>query len=104
MDAVLTNHTEPGSCAVDGVAVADEPGVVVTNDIGITAGDWGPMGAWLNDVPDGSVVRMRFYLFDMPEGASMRILAIALTAPASTFERAVEAAAPVLDSIEFHAP
>ena len=48
--------------------------------------------------------RMRLYLFDMPEGSSMRILAIAIVAPESRFERAVKAAAPVVDSIEFHAP
>lgn len=34
----------------------------------------------------------------------MRTLAIAIVAPGSRFERAVEAAAPVVDSIEFHAP
>jgi hypothetical protein len=47
---------------------------------------------------------MRLYLFDVPEGSSMRILAIAIVAPESSFERAVEAAAPVVDSVEFHAP
>lgn len=47
---------------------------------------------------------MRLYLFDAPEGSSMRILAIAIVAPESRFERAVEAAAPVVDSIEFHGP
>lgn len=47
---------------------------------------------------------MRLYLFDVPEGSSMRILAIAIVAPESRFERAVEAAAPVVDSVEFHAP
>jgi hypothetical protein len=48
--------------------------------------------------------RMRLYLFDVPEGSSMRILAIAIIAPESRFERVVEAAMPVVDSIEFHAP
>lgn len=48
--------------------------------------------------------RMRLYLFDMPEGSSMRILAIAIMSPEARFERAVEAAAPVVDSVEFHAP
>ncbi|HEU4759613.1 MAG TPA: hypothetical protein VFT91_06480 [Dehalococcoidia bacterium] len=47
---------------------------------------------------------MRLYLFDAPEGSPMRILAIAIVAPESRFERAVEAAAPVVDSVEFHAP
>lgn len=47
---------------------------------------------------------MRLYLLDVPEGSSMRILAIAVAAPRSTFDRAVEAAAPVLNSVEFHTP
>jgi hypothetical protein len=47
---------------------------------------------------------MRLYLFDVPDGSSTRILAIAIVAPESRFERAVEAAAPVVNSIEFHAP
>ena len=47
---------------------------------------------------------MRLYLFDVPEGSSMRILAIAIVAPESRFERAVEAAAPVVDSVEFPVP
>ena len=32
----------------------------------------------------------------------MRILAMAITAPESRFDKAVEAAAPVIDSVEFH--
>ncbi|MEO8639272.1 MAG: hypothetical protein ABI458_05075 [Chloroflexota bacterium] len=47
---------------------------------------------------------MRLYLVDVIEGTSMRILAIAIVAPESRFERAVEAAAPIIDSIEFRAP
>ncbi|KRT61071.1 MAG: hypothetical protein XU10_C0044G0004 [Chloroflexi bacterium CSP1-4] len=47
---------------------------------------------------------MRLYLMDAPEGSSMRILAIAIVAPESRFERVVEAATPVVYSIEFHAP
>jgi hypothetical protein len=46
--------------------------------------------------------RVRLYLFDAPEGASMRILAIAFDVPESDFERAVEATAPI--AVEFHAP
>jgi hypothetical protein len=48
--------------------------------------------------------RMRLYLFDVPEGSSMRVLAIAIIAPESRFESVVEAAAPVVDSVEFHVP
>ncbi len=46
--------------------------------------------------------RMRLYLFDVPEGSSFRVLAIAIIAPESRFESVVEAAAPVVDSVEFH--
>jgi hypothetical protein len=66
-------------------------------------GDWAEM-----DVDNGLATGlatgdlMRLYLFDVPEGSSMRILAIAIIAPESRFERAVEAAAPVVDSVEFH--
>ena len=42
--------------------------------------------------------RMRLYLFDAPEGSSMRILAMAIVVPESRFERA----APALDAVEFH--
>jgi hypothetical protein len=37
---------------------------------------------------------MRLYLFDLPEGLSARILAIAIVAPEPRFEPVVEAAAP----------
>ena len=53
---------------------------------GVTSGEW-----------------MRLYLFDVPEGLSMRVLAIAIVAPEARFERAVETAAPIVDSLEFHA-
>jgi hypothetical protein len=46
--------------------------------------------------------RMRLYLLDLP-GGSARILAIAIDAPEAHFERVLEAAAPIVDSIEFHA-
>jgi hypothetical protein len=51
--------------------------------------------------PEGE--RMRLYLFDAPEGSSMRILAIAIVVPEDRFERAVGGAAPVVASVEFHA-
>ena len=40
---------------------------------------------------------------DVPEGLSMRVLAIAIVAPEARFERAVETAAPIVDSLEVHA-
>ena len=47
---------------------------------------------------------MRLYLFDAPSGSSMQVLAIVIDVPESRFKRAVEAAAPIVDSVEFHAP
>jgi DNA-binding CsgD family transcriptional regulator len=46
--------------------------------------------------------RVRLYLFDAPEGSSMRTLAIAIKVPESRWQTAVDAAAAV--SVEFHAP
>lgn len=60
---------------------------LVVGNIGLVSGD-----------------RMRLYLFDMPDGSSMRILAIAIIAPESRFASLTEAAGPVVDSVEFHAP
>jgi hypothetical protein len=48
--------------------------------------------------------RTRLYLLDAPEGSSIRILAIAINAPERDFERVMEAAEPIVDSFEFHAP
>jgi hypothetical protein len=72
-------------------------------------GSWasgGVSGGGVGGVTSGGVTgdRMRLYLFDVPEGSNVRILAIAIVAPEARFERAVEAAAPVLESLEFHAP
>jgi hypothetical protein len=43
------------------------------------------------------------YVMDLP-GGSARALAIKITAPEAVFERAVETAAPVLESFEFRTP
>jgi len=48
--------------------------------------------------------RMRLYLLDLPEGSATPILAIAIVAPEARFDAVIEAAAPILDSFEFHAP
>jgi hypothetical protein len=45
--------------------------------------------------------RMRLYLLNLPEGLSAPIMAIAIGAPEPRLERVVEAAAPILDSLEF---
>jgi len=51
--------------------------------------------------------RMRLYLLDTPwrgENWSRRVFALWIVAPEARFEHVVEAAQPILDSIEFHAP
>jgi len=45
--------------------------------------------------------RMRLYLLDYP-GGSARILAIAIIATEARFERLMEAAAPIVESFQFH--
>jgi hypothetical protein len=49
-------------------------------------------------------IRMRLYLLDLPEGSSERIVMIAIAAPETRFDAVIEAAAPIIDSIEFPAP
>ena len=55
-------------------------------------------------VPLATGDRMRLYLFDTPEGSSMRILAISIVAPESRFETAVRAAEPIVATVEFRSP
>jgi hypothetical protein len=66
----------------------------------LKVGDCAPMA--LEGVSAGPDGPMRLYLLDLPEGMSARILAIAIVAHESEFERVVEAAVPVVDSLEFH--
>ena len=81
LDAVMMNVVSPGEQEV---------------------GDCVPMV--LEQLSLGQDSQMRLYLLDLPDGMSARTLAIAITALDSEFERVVEAATPVLDSFEFHAP
>ena len=48
--------------------------------------------------------RTRLYVFDAPAGSSFRTMAIAINAPEQDFEHVMEAAEPIVDSFEFHAP
>jgi hypothetical protein len=66
------------------------------------ASDCGPPMVLGENVSAGQDRPVRLYLLDLPEGMSARILAIAISALDSEFERVVEAARPVLDSFEFH--
>jgi hypothetical protein len=121
-------RSDPGLEATDPVAVSVGGAEALMMDVKIEAGatvcapitDGGDLlpngvlrpvfGTSMTVVDDGVVTGvatgewMRLYLFDVPDGSSMRILAIAIVAPESRFERVIEAATPVVDSIEFHAP
>jgi hypothetical protein len=48
-------------------------------------------------------IRMRLYLLDLPEGSATRTMVIAISAPEKRFNAATQAAAPIIESIEFHA-
>ena len=74
---------------VPGASTCPNGGVPV---VSTSNGGWGTMGR-------GELGRL--YVLDLP-GGSARALAILITAPEAAFERAVEAAAPVVDSFEFH--
>lgn len=57
---------------------------------------------WIHALERGK--RLRLFLVDLPEGMSMRTLAITVMAPVARFDEAVANATPIIDSIEFHAP
>lgn len=67
----------------------------------LEVGDCAPMVIDPLSAGEGPV---RLYLLDLPEGMSARTLAIGISTVDSEFELVVEAAAPVLDSFEFHTP
>ncbi len=79
------------AAGASGCEESPAPQVLTPND-----GDWTGVG-----LEHGK--RMRLYLLDLPEGLSARILAIAISAPDASFEHVMEAAASIVDSIEFHA-
>jgi hypothetical protein len=57
---------------------------------------------WINSLEPGK--RLRLFLVDVPEGMSMRTLAITVIAPEARFQEVIEEAGPIIDSIEFHVP
>jgi hypothetical protein len=58
---------------------------------------------WIHELWEQGL-RLRLYLIDLPEGMSVETLAITVMAPEELFEAVIEETAPILDSIEFHAP
>jgi hypothetical protein len=59
---------------------------------------------WVHSIGWDPESRLRLYLIDLPEGMSVETLAITVEAPEDRFEEFVQEAAPVIESIEFHAP
>jgi hypothetical protein len=55
---------------------------------------------WIHALEPGK--RLRLFLVDLPEGMSMRTLAITVMAPEESFEEVLKEADPIIDSIEFH--
>jgi hypothetical protein len=58
----------------------------------------------LKHAPFVGVNRARLYLLDLPDGSAAQVLALATITDEDSFDTVTEAAAPVIDSIEFHAP
>ena len=59
---------------------------------------------WIHTIAWDPGLRLRLYLVDLPEGMSVDTLAITVVAPEERFEEFVEETAPIIESIEFHAP
>jgi hypothetical protein len=52
----------------------------------------------------GEGIRMRLYLLDLPAGSATRTVVISIAAPEARFDTVIEAATPIIESIEFRAP
>ena len=59
---------------------------------------------WIHTIGWEPGLRLRLYLVDLPEGMSVQTLAITVVAPEERFDEVIEETAPIIDSIEFHAP
>ena len=55
---------------------------------------------WIHSLEPG--LRLRLYLVDLPEGMSVKTMAITVVAPEDRFEEFIAETAPIIDSIEFH--
>jgi len=57
---------------------------------------------WIHELGPESGSRLRLFLVDLPEGMSVKTLAITVVAPEKRFEAFVAETAPIIESIEFH--
>jgi hypothetical protein len=58
----------------------------------------------LEHAPFDQLDRARLYLLDLPGGSQARVLALVTITDEDSFETVLEFAAPIVESIEFHAP
>jgi hypothetical protein len=58
---------------------------------------------WIHELWEPGLL-LRLYLVDLPEGMSVGTLAITIVAPEERLEELIDETAPIIDSIEFHAP
>lgn len=97
-------RSDPGFAATDPVSVgiAGREGVRmdVTATIGWDDCEEEPTGRVVTQGGSGS--RMRLYLLDAPDTSASEIYAISILAPRERFGSVIEAAQPVIDSIEFN--
>jgi hypothetical protein len=123
-DPLMGEGCEPGPAATDADAlvrsIRSNSDLEATDPVPVRIGG---IDAWQMDVvapgqlQDGDCApvvlervfltadeRMRLYVFDLPVGMSATVLAIAISAHESLFDDVLEAATPVLDSLEIHAP
>jgi hypothetical protein len=103
LDLDLTDPVPVTIGGADGLQmdVVSAPGASDCEGMFLVVGD--DSGSWRSPhLEPGS--RMRLYLLDVPEGLTARVLAIAVVAPEVRFERVLEMARPVLDSVEIPAP
>lgn len=57
---------------------------------------------WIHSLGWEPGLRQRLYLVDLPEGMSVRTLAITVQAPEERFEAVIAETAPIIESFEFH--
>jgi len=70
---------------------------------GRACGIWGiEISRWIHELQAHPELRMRLFLVDLPEGMSVKTLAITVKAPKDGFEAYLAEASPIIESIEFH--
>jgi hypothetical protein len=90
-DGCLVDATDPVSVNIGGIEAVAMDGTGGT--------ECGLFGDWV-----GAGRPVRIYLVDLPEGSPMPNLAIAIGAEEAPFDDVIEAATPIIESIEFHMP